>query len=44
MMVMTSAGFDFTTGECAAWMQEAGFGESYIERLTEDISMLSATK
>lgn len=44
MMVMTSAGFDCTAGECAAWMREAGFGECQVEQLTEDISMLSARK
>jgi hypothetical protein len=31
MLIETPGGFDYTGADCRAWMQEAGFRESYVE-------------
>ena len=40
MLVMTSGGFDCSTGECTQWLTEQGFRESSVRPLTADQSMV----
>ena len=40
MLVMTPGGFDFTGAECVGWMQEFGFRDMRVEKLTSDHSLV----
>jgi hypothetical protein len=42
MLVMTSGGFDYSGLDCINWMREVGFGETYVQSLTSDLSMVVA--
>jgi hypothetical protein len=44
MLIETQEGFDYTGADCFGWMREAGFKESYVERLTGTESMVVAVK
>ena len=44
MLLMTSGGFDFTGADCITWMEEAGFRDARVTRLTRDISMVDGLK
>lgn len=44
MMIETPGGFDYTGADCRAWMQEAGFRESYVEHLVGPDSMVVGIK
>jgi hypothetical protein len=40
MLIVTPAGFDFTTADCAGWMREVGFRETSAEHLVGPESMV----
>jgi hypothetical protein len=44
MLIMTAGGFDFTTADCARWMQDAGFHGVHVGPLTSEISMIVGLK
>jgi precorrin-6B methylase 2 len=44
MLIETPGGFDYTGADCRAWMQEAGFRESYVEHLAGPDSMVVGIK
>jgi hypothetical protein len=44
MLIETPAGADYTAAECAAWMREAGFRETYAEHLVGPDSMVVGLK
>ena len=44
MLIETPGGFDYTGGECAAWMKEAGFSSVRVEHLVGPDSMVVAIK
>jgi precorrin-6B methylase 2 len=44
MLIETPGGFDYTGADCAAWMQETGFRESYVEHLVGPDSMVVGIK
>lgn len=44
MLIETTGGFDYTGAECQAWMKEAGFGETRVERLVGPDSMVIGIK
>ena len=44
MLIETPGGFDYTGADCRAWMQEAGFRDSYVERLVGPDSMVVGIK
>ncbi len=44
MLIETPGGFDYTGGECAAWMKEAGFSSVRVEHLVGPDSMVVAVK
>lgn len=44
MLIETAGGFDYTGADCRAWMQEAGFRESYVEHLIGPDSMVVGIK
>lgn len=44
MLIETPGGFDYTGADCRAWMQEAGFRDSYVEHLVEPDSMVVGIK
>jgi hypothetical protein len=44
MLIETPGGFDYTGADCRAWMQEAGFRESYVEHLVGPDSMVVGIK
>jgi hypothetical protein len=44
MLIETPGGFDYTGADCRAWMQEAGFRESYVEPLVGPDSMVVGIK
>ena len=44
MLIETPGGFDYTAADCRAWMQEAGFRESYVEHLVGPDSMVVGIK
>ena len=44
MFIETPAGADYTRGECAAWMREVGFRETYAEHLLGPDSMVVGIK
>ena len=44
MLIEMPGGFDYTGADCRAWMQEAGFRESYVEHLVGPDSMVVGIK
>jgi ketosteroid isomerase-like protein len=44
MLVQTPGGFDFAGAECSAWMREAGFRKTRVERLVGTDSMVIGIK
>ncbi len=44
MLIETPGGFDYTGADCCAWMQDAGFRESYVEHLVGPDSMVVGIK
>jgi len=44
MLIETPGGFDYTGADCRAWMQDAGFRESYVEHLAGPDSMVVGIK
>jgi hypothetical protein len=44
MLIETPAGFDYTPAQCAAWMREAGFRETYSQPLVGPESMVVGIK
>lgn len=44
MLIETPGGFDYTGADCRAWMQAAGFRESYVEHLVGPDSMVVGIK
>jgi SAM-dependent methyltransferase len=44
MLIETPGGFDYTGADCRAWMQEAGFHDSYVEHLVGPDSMVVGIK
>ena len=44
MLIETPGGFDYTGADCRAWMEEAGFRESYVEHLAGPDSMVVGIK
>ena len=44
MLIETPGGFDYTGADCASWMGEAGFRESYVEHLVGPDSMVVGIK
>ncbi|HEY1356974.1 MAG TPA: methyltransferase [Thermoleophilaceae bacterium] len=44
MLIETPGGFDYTGADCRAWMEEAGFSESYVEHLAGPDSMVVGIK
>jgi hypothetical protein len=44
MLIETPGGFDYTSADCRAWMQEAGFRDSYVEPLVGPDSMVVGIK
>ena len=44
MLIETAGGFDYTGADCASWMREAGFRETYVEHLVGPNSMVVGIK
>jgi hypothetical protein len=44
MLIMTAGGFDYTSADCIAWMQQTGFQAIRVESLTVEQSMVIGTK
>ena len=44
MLIMTDGGFDFSGTDCVSWLQEAGFCDMRVERLTYEQSMVVGFK
>jgi hypothetical protein len=44
MLIETPGGFDYTGADCRGWMEEAGFSDSYVERLAGPDSMVVGLK
>jgi hypothetical protein len=44
MLIETPGGFDYTGADCRAWMEHAGFRESYLEHLVGPDSMVVGIK
>lgn len=44
MLIETPGGFDYTAADCMAWMKEAGFRETRVERLIGPDSMVVGIK
>jgi hypothetical protein len=44
MLIETKGGFDYTAADCSVWMYEAGFSETYVEKLTDADAMVVAIK
>lgn len=44
MLIETQGGFDYTAGDCAGWMKEAGFRETRAEHLVGPDSMVIGIK
>jgi hypothetical protein len=44
MLIETPGGFDYTGSDCQAWMEEAGFSDSYVEHLVGPDSMVVGIK
>jgi hypothetical protein len=44
MLIETPGGFDYTGADCRAWMEEAGFRDTYVEHLIGPDSMVVGVK
>ena len=44
MLIETEGGFDFTGADCAGWMREVGFRDTYVEHLAGADSMVVGLK
>ncbi|MFQ5690725.1 MAG: methyltransferase [Gemmatimonadota bacterium] len=44
MLIETEGGFDYSGADCAGWMREAGFRETYVEHLDGPDSMVVGLK
>jgi hypothetical protein len=44
MLLQTHDGSEFTTGDCSAWMQEAGFAGTHVIPLTDTHAAVVGTK
>ena len=44
MLIETTGGFDYSGADCAGWMKEAGFRETYVEHLVGPDSMVIGIK
>ena len=44
MLIETPAGADYTRAECAGWLRDAGFRETYAEHLLGPDSMVVGIK
>ncbi|MGB9513094.1 MAG: methyltransferase, partial [Candidatus Acidiferrum sp.] len=44
MLVETPGGFDYTGGDCTAWMREVGFRDARVEHLVGPESMVIGAK
>src|SRR5204863_3257375 len=44
MLIETPAGFDYTGADCAGWMRQVGFRETYVEHLVGNDSMVVGIK
>lgn len=44
MLIETLGGFDYTGGDCAGWMKEAGFYQTRVEHLVGPDSMVVGIK
>lgn len=44
MLIETTGGFDYTGADCCAWMQEAGFTQTYVQHLLGPDSMVVGIK
>ncbi len=44
MLIETPGGFDYTGADCQAWMQEAGFRDTYVQHLVGPDSMVVGIK
>ena len=44
MLIETPGGFDYTGADCQGWMDETGFGESYVQHLGGPTSMVVGIK
>ena len=44
MLIETRGGFDYTGADCAGWMREVGFRETYVEHLVGNDSMVVGIK
>ncbi len=44
MLIETEGGFDFTGADCAGWMREVGFRDTYVEHLDGPDSMVVGIK
>jgi hypothetical protein len=44
MLIETPGGFDYTGADCAGWLREAGFRETWVEHLTGPDSMVVGIK
>jgi hypothetical protein len=44
MLIAMPGGFDYTGGDCVAWMKAAGFSEARVERLVGPDSMVVGLK
>jgi hypothetical protein len=42
--IETPRGFDYTGADCRAWVQQAGFRDSYVEHLSGPNSMVVGIK
>jgi len=44
MLIETTGGFDYTGADCQGWLRDAGFKETYVERLVGPDSMVVGIK
>jgi len=44
MLIETRGGFDYTGADCAGWMRQVGFRETYVEHLVGNDSMVVGIK
>jgi len=44
MLILTEGGFDYTVADLIGWMQETGFHDLHVERLTSELSMVFGSK
>jgi hypothetical protein len=44
LLIETPGGFEYTSSECASWMREAGFRDTYVDHLVGPDSMVVGVK